>query len=386
MIWALVGLLAGLVLAEALIQWRAVRVVLALIENSPPFRVECLPPDPSAEPLAVRTKDGLTLRGSLYRHSDCPPRGLIVFCNEFGANHWSAMLYCSSLFDAGFNILAFDFRNQGESDKQHGYEPLHWLTHFEVNDLHAILDHVRQHEDLRELPLGLFGVSRGGTAALYVAAMRPDVRCVAAEGGFGSKLMMLAHARRWISMTVPERLADLVPWWHVHWTIILTHWVSQFRRRCRYALLERQLPKLRSKPLFLIAGERDAYVLPDVSREICRLTEHPDALWTVPRAKHNLGRSVNKDEYDRRLVEFFGGLDRVNGSPRSVSTSGTDGGDGFRKSAAPEIRVSVPEPASTSPNDSKARPAPGKIVEPARSVGMRLMLRRRLRGWMTAGR
>ena len=67
MVWALVGLLAGLLLAEVMIQLRAVRVVLAMIENSPPFRIESLPPDADAERFEVQTEDGLTLRGSIYR-------------------------------------------------------------------------------------------------------------------------------------------------------------------------------------------------------------------------------------------------------------------------------------------------------------------------------
>ena len=56
MIWAIVGLLV-LVVAEVLFQWNALRVILALIENSPPFRVESLPPDPDAETFSVQTPD-----------------------------------------------------------------------------------------------------------------------------------------------------------------------------------------------------------------------------------------------------------------------------------------------------------------------------------------
>lgn len=309
MIWALVGLLAGLLLAEVLIQIRAVRVVLALIENSPPFRIESLPPDPDAERLEMRTQDGLTLRGSLYRQTERAPRGLIVFCHEYGNNHWSSMLYASALWKAGFSVMSFDFRNLGESDCQAGYEPLHWLTQYEVTDLNAVIDYIQQQPDLKDLPLGLFGISRGGSAALYAASVRPEVKAVACEGAFGTWLMLLAHARRWISLIVPERLAELIPWWHVKFTLWLALSVSQFRRNCRYSALERVLPQLNKKPLLVIAGERDTYVLPEVPIEICRLAGQPEALWLVANAKHNLGRLVDSEEYDQQLVEFFGVLD-----------------------------------------------------------------------------
>ena len=305
MVGVLIGLLAGLLLAEVLVQWRAVRMVLLLLENSPPFRIEFLPADPDVECFEVRTLDGLTLRGSIYRQHDRLPRGMIVFCHEFGNNHWSAMLYASALWKAGFSVLSFDFRNFGDSDKMPGYEPLHWLTHYEVTDLHAVLDYIQQQPDLRELPLGLFGMSRGGSAALYSASVRPDVRCVASEGAFSMELMLLAHARRWISLVVTERLADLVPWWHVRLTLWLTRMISQLRRHCRYAILEQVLPNLRDKPLLVITGERDSYVLPEMSIELCSLAGQPRALWVVAQARHNSARSADPEEYDRQLVEFF---------------------------------------------------------------------------------
>ena len=309
MVWALFGLLAGLLLAEVLIQVRAVRVVTTLIENSPPFRIQSLPPDPDAERFEVKTPDGLNLRGSIYRQQENAPRGLIVFCHEFGSNHWSAMLYSAALWKAGFNVLSFDFRNLGESDHQAGYVPLHWMTNFEVTDLHAVLDYVQQRPDLNTLPVGLFGISRGGSTALYVASVRPEVKCVATEGAFDTQLMLLAHARRWISLIVGERLVELIPWWHVRFTLVLARGLSQLRRRCRYANLKNVLPLLKNRPLFMIAGKRDTYVVPEVPKEICRLAGQPEAVWVVPGAKHNLARLVAAEEYDRRLVKFFEVLD-----------------------------------------------------------------------------
>lgn len=308
MIWAIVGL-SVFVLAEVLIQWNAVRVILALIENAPPFRVESLPPDPDAEPFSVRTPDGITLRGCLYRHTERTPRGLIVFCPEFASNHRSAMLYCSALSRAGFHVLTFDFRNHGDSDSMPGYVPLHWLTHYEVMDLNAVIDHVYSSPDLNELPLGLFGISRGGGAALYVATQRPEVLRVATEGAFGPEMLMMAHARHFISVAVPAPLAKLIPEWHIQATLMLARWISQRRRHCRFALLDRVLPRLADKPALVIAGDRDTYVMPEVAQKIAQRIGQPNALWMVEKAKHNLARSVNPDEYDHRLVDFFSQLD-----------------------------------------------------------------------------
>lgn len=313
--------------AEVLIQWSAVRVVLALIENSPPFRVESLPSDPDAEPFTCQTRDGIILRGCLYRHTEQTPRGLIVFCPEFASNHRSAMLYCSALSRAGFHVLAFDFRNHGDSDSMPGYVPLHWLTRYEVIDLKAVLDHVYSQPDLNELPLGLFGISRGGSAALYVAAQRPEVLRVAVEGAFGIDMMMLAHSRHFISIATPPWLTKILPEWHIKLTIMLTRWISQQRRNCKYSLLERVLPRLANKPTLIIGGLRDTYVLPEVTKEIVRLVGQPDALWLVAKAKHNLARAVNPDEYDRRLVDFFLSLDQPLENANDPSTARASQGE-----------------------------------------------------------
>ena len=110
-------------------------------------------------------------------------------------------------------------------------------------------------------------------------------------------------------MIVGERLVELIPWWHVRFTLVLARGLSQLRRRCRYANLKNVLPLLKNRPLFMIAGKRDTYVVPEVPKEICRLAGQPEAVWVVPGAKHNLARLVAAEEYDRRLVEFFEVLD-----------------------------------------------------------------------------
>jgi len=108
---------AGIViLADIVLHFVAVRLVLPQFERKIPFGVELASPDPMAERIEFPTTHGLTLRGSLYRSANRVSRGLVVFCPELGGNHWLAMSYASGLFESGFDILSFDFRNQGESD------------------------------------------------------------------------------------------------------------------------------------------------------------------------------------------------------------------------------------------------------------------------------
>ena len=307
--WSLFAIIVGLVAINALIHLIFALVVLPLFERKPPFGVEVVPEDPEAERIAIPTRNGLTLRGSLRQHADQPSRGLILFCPEFGGNHWSAGFYAAGLFESGFDVISFDFRNQGESDSVPGYDPLHWLTEFEVSDLLEVIEYTRQREDLRELSLGLFGVSRGASAALAAGAHSSDVKCVACEGVFSTNALLLHYAMRWASLYLPAWVLKRLPVWHLQVTLGLARRLSEIRRRCRYTNLESLLPNLCDKPVLLITGERDTYVVPEIGQSLCdRIGGNSHRIWQVAKAKHNLARRVGPEAYDREVTEFFSSL------------------------------------------------------------------------------
>lgn len=307
--WVVIGIVVGLVAVDLLIHAVSVMLVLPMFERKPPFGVEPAAADPDAEVVSFPTTHGLMLEGSLYRHANNTGRGLILFCPELDGNHWSAMSYCEGLWDAGFDILAFDFRNQGESDHMTDYEPLHWLTDYEVSDVTAAIAYTRSREDLRNLPLGLLGVSRGGGAALAAAASCHEVESVACQGVFSTETMLLHYALRWSPLYAPQWLLKLVPLWHLKLTLWLTRFVSEIRKGCRYTRLEAKLPRLQRRPVLMIAGESDTYVPPHITDALCwRLGHANQQLWIVPDAKHNMARQVAMDEYDSRLVAHFSKL------------------------------------------------------------------------------
>jgi hypothetical protein len=56
----------------------------------------------------------------------------------------------------------------------------------------------------------------------------------------------------------------------------------------------------------MVSGERDTYVIPEITRRLYRGTgRQAEEVWIVQGAKHNLARQVNPGEYNRRMVEFF---------------------------------------------------------------------------------
>ena len=167
---------------------------------------------------------------------------------------------------AGFAVLAFDFRNQGESDRLPGYDPRHWLTEYEVADVLAAVDYVAQRDDLKQLPLGLMGISRGGGAALAAAVRLPQVRCVSGEGVWDVIDLLSYFVLRWASLYVPEWVLKPVPKWHFLLTFLTVTRISGFRRKCRYTRLKALVHKLRDRQVLLVAGSHDSYVPSRISQ------------------------------------------------------------------------------------------------------------------------
>jgi pimeloyl-ACP methyl ester carboxylesterase len=86
----------------------------------------------------------------------------------------------------------------------------------------------------------------------------------------------------------------------------MARWVSELRRHCRYVILEDWLGRLGNRPVLMIVGGRDTYVLPEISESLFeRFPQATSRRWLVKTAKHNMAREVDPEEFDRRLVEFF---------------------------------------------------------------------------------
>src|SRR5262249_28661208 len=146
-------------------------------------------PVPDAEDVTFPTPDGLTLRGCYLRGArgercETGRRGVILFGLEFSSNRWACVPYCEFLRRQCFDIFASECRSSGDSDRQRGYEPLVWVTEFDVADFQAAIAYLKSRPDADPRGVGLFGLSKGGSAGLVAAASDPFVRCFVTDGIF----------------------------------------------------------------------------------------------------------------------------------------------------------------------------------------------------------
>ncbi|MDP1799083.1 MAG: alpha/beta hydrolase [Planctomycetaceae bacterium] len=313
--WVLLAI-AAIVIADLAVRIFYVRLILPQFDAKPPFNVQRHPVDSLAEPAALITRDGVLLRGAVHRAVDQPARGVVLFFPELDGDHWSAANYCEGLLAAGFDVASFDFRGQGESDTPIGYTPNHWPTQHELVDAASALQWVSEQPEWRDLPLGVFGISRGSVVGLVASADCPQVQAYCGEGTYTVDRLLEHFALRWAQLYLPLWAFPYLPLWHLRVTLRLARWTSEWRRHVRYAIVEKRFAALRRLPVLLIAGERDTYVNPTVTKSIVdAIGGRQSTLWEVPGAKHNQAREAVGAQYDARLVEFFSRM-----CPASVGT------------------------------------------------------------------
>lgn len=299
------GLLAVFLIHVAI---RYSPIVGRILTESPlflPLRVAPVVND--GETVTFPTKDGLKLAGTYFTARTPTRLGVLVFCHEYLSDRWSYRPYTDYLRDLGFDIFTFDFRNHGQSEKDPEYKPLQWVTNHETADLQAALNYLRSRPDHDSAGFGLYGISRGGGTALATAAANPDVWGVITDGAFATRGTMLAYILRWAEIYVGSPfLWKRMPLWvfyYVGWTGRLK---AQRMLRCRFPDVERAVARLSPRPWLMIHGAKDAYIGPEIARQLFAEAREPKEMWIVPGAKHNRCREVQPEAYAERITTFLG--------------------------------------------------------------------------------
>lgn len=302
---ALLGVYACL-LAILVVAWFVyVPLVIRIFSETPFLLADSSHPVEGGEECEFPTADGLLLRGVYFATPASQRLGVVMFCHELTSDRWSALRYLDDLRERGFDVFAFDFRNQGASDRQGGYEPMPWVTQFEQYDLRAALDYLSSRADADPRGVGLLGISRGGSAALCAAADDARIACVVTDGAFPLEEMQLHYMRRYMEIYLHfswllAKLPDHTLGTFCRWARFIVGW----RRGCKFLHVTQMTRRLR-KPVFMIHGERDTYVPVQVVQELRNSMARKPRLWVVEGAKHNRGIDVASALYRRRIARFF---------------------------------------------------------------------------------
>lgn len=301
--WVALGLLLAALYLH--IRWKYMGPMVRIFQEKPLFVVPRGQPTDAAEHVTLTTADGLTLRGCYLPTTAPERRGVILFGLEYGSDRWACRQYCEGLVAAGYDVFAYEPRNQGDSDKDPAYEPLQWVTDKDVADMRVAMRYLRGRPDADPKGFGVFGVSKGGSTAFLAAAAEPAVRCVATDGAYATYTTMVPYLQRWIKIySENHRVQKALPAWF-YGLLGLTGMKRVARNRgVTYPSVEKAVGKLR-RPVLMIHGGGDTYIKPGMAEVLFARAKGPKDLWVVPKAKHNQAIAVAEDEYRARVAAFF---------------------------------------------------------------------------------
>jgi pimeloyl-ACP methyl ester carboxylesterase len=188
------------------------------------------------------------------------------------------------LSGAGYGVLAFDWPGDGQSGGM-----VTWGKGEQIA-LSAAVDWLSAQPDIDPKALGVIGFSCGGIIVAQVAATDARLRAVVLEA-------------------TPTTFADYVRWnrrksgWLSEWpaTQALRHLGYQFDLPGPAKVIRSIAPR----PVFVIGGEQDEIVPPDMITTLFQAGLEPKWLWLVPGAHHGGYVMAQPVEYPRRIIEFF---------------------------------------------------------------------------------
>ena len=312
--WALISIAATMVVLIALptfILRKYVKIIVNIFRDAPvPLSMDTRDyGQGEGEPFDFCAFDGHLLKGIHFSSNpDRPLRGTLIFAHELNSDKTSALRYCSSLIDAGYEVFAFDFRGQGDSEVEDGYKSRLWPSDRDQSDMLGAIAYVEDYLEgqNREKEIGLIGVSRGAGAAILGAVGVASVKAIMIDGGFSTDAYLEYLMQRWVSIFAKVRLVyeNHHPefWRFLRWLSIRE---ASKQLNCRFPSVRKAVPRLGEMPMLIVHGEKDGHIPVSQARLLHDLAMGPKYLWICPGAKHNQAAVVQSRLYSQYSVRFF---------------------------------------------------------------------------------
>ena len=232
------------------------------------------------ESVSFESSDGLKLKG-WFLPSDKSNNTIIVM-HGYPTNKANVLPFSMFLLKK-FNVFLFDFRSFGESQGSYttaGYK--------EVNDLDAAVKYLESRKDVKNI--GALGFSLGGSVAIM--NKNNDVKALVADSAYSNLNNMIeAMYKPFLFLKYP-----FVQLTRVYSKIFLN--VDPKHVSPKNAI------KNIDKPVLIIHGKKDSQI-PVNEAHILHNANKNTKLWIVENADHGETYALNKEEYEKRVLEFF---------------------------------------------------------------------------------
>jgi pimeloyl-ACP methyl ester carboxylesterase len=214
----------------------------------------------------------------------------IAIINGYGSCYQEALAHADMFATAGYSVLLFDLRFQGESggDSVTG-------GYYERGDVLGAIAYLGARRDVDSQNIGVFGLSMGGSLAILAAAEVPEIKAVIAESPYKS-LRTAVYESFYYFVKLPAYPFGPIAVWIIEQT-------EDARADDVVPLSE--VEKIAPRPVFIIHGERDLVIGAHNSQSIFDAAKQPKELWLVPGSGHSEAIKTAEEEYFHRVIGFF---------------------------------------------------------------------------------
>ena len=232
------------------------------------------------ESVSFESSDGLKLKG-WFLPSDKSNNTIIVM-HGYPTNKADVLPFSMFLLKK-FNVFLFDFRSFGESQGSYttaGYK--------EVNDLDAAVKYLESRKDVKNI--GALGFSLGGSVAIM--NKNNNIKAVVADSAYSNLNNMIKVMYKNF-------------YFLKHPFVYLTRIYSKiFFGIDPKDISPENTIKTIDKPILIIHGKKDSQI-PVNEAHILHNANKNTKLWIVENADHGETYALNKEEYEKRVLEFF---------------------------------------------------------------------------------
>lgn len=225
--------------------------------------------DITFEEIHFKTRNNKKLYGWwIFKNSDYPT---IVLVHGWGRNVERMIPYLVELNQQHYNLLVFDSRNHGSSDK----DKTSTMKKF-AEDISASIDFVLNKPELINTKIGVLGLSIGGAAAIYASAHDDRIKSAVTVGAFANPMdvMKLQLSKR------------NVPFYPIGW-ILLSYLQLMLGLKFNDIAPENHIEKVNAD-LLLIHGTDDATIPLSHAERLKKRSQNGKAeLWVIPVKGHS---------------------------------------------------------------------------------------------------
>jgi dipeptidyl aminopeptidase/acylaminoacyl peptidase len=252
---------------------------------------------PAPEDVTIPSRDaGIQISGWWIAAEDPgAPAVVVVHGHTACKRDPDVLLPAGMLHRAGFSVLLIDLRDHGDSTDEDGR--FAGGTE-EFRDVLGAWDWLQATKSISVERIGLLGVSLGAATVLIASGEEPRVVATWEDSSYADiSVAIKAELRR---NGYPEFLE--------FGGVAMAQWISGDDLHSRSPLMAVQ--RMGGRKLFITHGTEDQRLSVQYGYDLIAAAQAADVdvrAWIVPGASHTGAMRLDREEYERRLVEFFRG-------------------------------------------------------------------------------